>query len=587
MLGAAAAVILTAGGMTWWQLGGKAASASSEPRIVAVLPFREIGANDSTAYLGAALTAEISTALSRLRSVAVPAEFSVVELAAAGNSLSTIAREMGAAGVVSGSVRRTGNDVRLQLSLFDSDHERGIWTREYTGSAGSVLALQKSAVEGIAKALDLDISRAERATLMQVPTASREAHHLYLRGLAAQLRAGPGGSSGAQPGAAAAELLQTAQSYFARARETDRDFAEARAHLALTQVALARDDRTSTRREQARLEAEAALRLRPGMSEAHEALARYWVLRGSRANAAAEAERALAGRPNASHLHILLGTNLRDLGRWEESLAALERATKLDPRSTGAPRQAALTYSRIRRYKEAIAHLDRVIAMDSGRDPFPQIIRGYVYLRLGNVDTLDAALGRLPLAPDVGGMTTYARYIVHRIKGRNSQLLAVLDSARFPISSDTLTWMPVTLMRAQTLENMKDTGRARANYEAARSLLVDSVAAHPRDARMRVALGLAYAGLRRRGDAIREARTAMEIVPLTESSPIATAFMGGAAEIYARLGEADAAIDLIEMLLAMPAGREISVPLLRIDPVYDRLRSDPRFDALLSRFSRN
>ena len=104
---------------------------------------------------------------------------------------------------------------------------------------------------------------------------------------------------------------------------------------------------------------------------------------------------------------------------------------------------------------------------------------------------------------------------------------------------------------------------------------------------MRIALGLAYAGLRRRADAMREARTATEIVPLTESTPIATAFMGGAVEIYARLGEADAALELIEMLLAMPAGREISVPLLRVDPVYDKLRSDPRFNALLDRFSRS
>jgi tetratricopeptide (TPR) repeat protein len=227
-----------------------------------------------------------------------------------------------------------------------------------------------------------------------------------------------------------------------------------------------------------------------------------------------------------------------------------------------------------------------VIAIDSGSQ-FPQIIRGYNYLRLGNVDSLAAAIGRIPLAPDVGGMTTYARYITDRMTGHNAQLLASLDSAKSPISSDQLIYIPVVLMRAQTLERMGDATRARLNYESARSLLEDSVKAHPRDARMRVALGLAYAGLGQRADAIREARTATKLVPLSQNSPATTAFMGGAVEIYARLGETDAALELIELLLAMPAGREISVPLLRVDPVFDKLRRDPRFDALLNRFSKS
>jgi hypothetical protein len=86
---------------------------------------------------------------------------------------------------------------------------------------------------------------------------------------------------------------------------------------------------------------------------------------------------------------------------------------------------------------------------------------------------------------------------------------------------------------------------------------------------------------------MREALTATELVPVSGNSSGATAQMGGAAEIYTQLGEADAALEIIELLLSMPAGREISVPLLRLDPAYDSLRSDPRFESLLARFSRN
>jgi tetratricopeptide (TPR) repeat protein len=170
---------------------------------------------------------------------------------------------------------------------------------------------------------------------------------------------------------------------------------------------------------------------------------------------------------------------------------------------------------------------------------------------------------------------------------RWAEALALLDSARYEISTEELMYRPVSLLRAQTLERLGDTVRARPSYEAARSLLEDSVAAHPQDGPIRVALGLAYAGLGRREEALREARATTGIMPLASSSPIATANLGGALEIYARLGEADAAFEIIDLLLAMPAGREISVPLLRIDPDFARLRGDPRFEALVSDPSRN
>lgn len=116
-------------------------------------------------------------------------------------------------------------------------------------------------------------------------------------------------------------------------------------------------------------------------------------------------------------------------------------------------------------------------------------------------------------------------------------------------------------------------------------MLADSIAIRPRDPRLRIAIGLAYAGLNLRDDAVREAQHAMDLVPISEHSPGATASMGGAVEIFTRLGEVDEALDLIELMLALPAGREMSVPFLRVDPTFDPLRNSPRFQALLNRFS--
>ena len=154
------------------------------------------------------------------------------------------------------------------------------------------------------------------------------------------------------------------------------------------------------------------------------------------------------------------------------------------------------------------------------------MIRGFNYLRRGDVDSLDAAIRRIPLGRDVGGQATYAHYTLHRIKRRDAEALASLDSARLAIIGDSLVYRPVPLLRAQTFERMGDPRRARTAYEAAKALLEDSVTAHPRHAGMHIALGLAYAGLHRRADAMREARTATELAPVSENSPVATAAHG-------------------------------------------------------------
>jgi len=322
------------------------------------------------------------------------------------------------------------------------------------------------------------------------------------------------------------------------------------------------------------------------MPEAHEALATYWSLRRDELKAVGELERAVAGRPNASDLHYLLGISLRQVGRWEEAVSELERGSRLDPRNNSVHAQAAVTYARLRRYDESIAHWDQVIAIDPA-DQFAQMIRGFNYLRRGDVDSLEAAIRRIPLLPNPGRQTPYGHYTVHHVRRRHAEALASLDSVKLAIIGDNLVYRPVSLLRAQTLERMGDTTRARSAYEAARAMLEDSVAAHPRHPGMRVALGLAYAGLHRRTGAMREARTATELSPVSADSPLATAIMGGAVEIYAQLGKVEEALELIELLFAMPAGREVSVPLLRLDPTFDPLRSDPRFEALLRRFSRN
>jgi tetratricopeptide (TPR) repeat protein len=563
---------------TWF--GQRDEGRDAGPRIVAVLPFLADEADPDAAVIGGALADAVANRLTRLTSVAAPDRRSVQRYSIAGTETENTRHIPTADAVVAGTVERSNGDLRVRIEINDARRRRSS-TYGFTVAQGDLHTALPLLLSEIASALRLELTPGERTLLAALPTASAEAFELYLRGRAIELLHAPPDS------ALALERMRQAQAYYVRARELDSDFALARARLADVHTQFAQMyDTTFDRREQVRLEAEAALRLDPGLPEAHIALRYYYLRLGDYARADAQLQRAMEAAPNRSDLRLAHISRLRDLGHWNEAADELENAIRLDPRNTMVLREAAVTYSRLRRYEDAIAAWDGLIALDPG-DARAKVIRGHQYLRLGIIDSLSATAARLKSEQDENGIVTNTRYNALRVQRRHADVLAVLDSARPTAVGDDMFYRPIVLLRALTLDAMGEAARARAAYEAASALLESRVRTHPRDARFRIALGLAYAGLGRKKDAIAETRTALELSPLTSSMIGATAIRGDAVEVFIKAGEHDEAIRLIEGLLAMPAGREISVPLLRIDPIYDPLRGDRRFKEVLVRFSRS
>jgi tetratricopeptide (TPR) repeat protein len=558
------------------------AAPASEPRAVVVVPFIETSDGRVRAHTAPGLSDAIGTKLSRMSSVAVRIPPAPSPGRGSTPQPAELAAALDASVVITGTVRQSADRVQLHIRLFDSGAATPRWEKRYDRALADVAEIERDATREIARTLRVPVTDAERTRLGRSLTSSAPAYDLYLRGRAVELEDPRRDVSPTN----ARERIRTAISLYAQARQLDPSFAVARARLAIMLMrAAATYDTTTARREQARIEAEEALRLEPGLFEAHAALASYWGWQGTdQENAVSELMRALETAPHRPDLHARLGDAYVRAGRWEDAVIRYERAMRLDPRNPLPAMQAALAYTRLRRDPEAMRAYDRAAALDPNNHMI-RVIKGHTYLRWkGSVDTLAAVMRGVPPGWDPDGMATWARYTVLRVQRRYAEALAMLDSSSSELSRDGLVYQPTALMRAQSYEGLGDRATARAYYERARRMLADSVAAHPNDASIRVVLGLTHAALGSRQDAVRDTRQAEALVSLSRGSTAATALMGVAVEVYARAGEMDAAFERLELLLAIPAGREATIPYLRLWPGFDPLRGDPRFEQLLVRF---
>jgi serine/threonine protein kinase/tetratricopeptide (TPR) repeat protein len=561
-------------------LARRAATGPPLPVSLAVLPFERVGDSAETHYLAAGLGDAIISDLARLQDVVAPSAVTVSVYRDHPKAVKAIAAELQVGAVLRGSVRRSGGRVWVDARLLDRE-EGELWVRRYDRPLSQLASVERDIVRSSLAALQVRPAASERALLDRPPTAQGRAFDLYLRGRAVELA---GTSRELGPGIPT-ENIRLAQSFYTQARDADPAFAVARARLALMHtLSAAIYDTSRARREQARLEAEAALRLQPDLSEAHEALAAYWDLSGDLDKGIEQLNLAIRGFPNSGHLRMLLGSMLARAGRLDDAVAEFDQAMRLEPGSPKAAFAAALFHLRLRRDEHAMRAFDRALALAPDYH-MVKVIKGHTYLRWkGTPDTLAAAMQTVPDDWDPEGMATWARYTALWAQRRYTDALAMLDRSRTQLSRDGLVYQPMPLMRARLYDSMGERARARSSYVRARAVLEDSVAARPDEAGIRIALGLAYAGLGRTADAVREARKAMELVPLTSNTPAATAFMGGAVEVFARAGEADAAFELLELLFSMPAGREVTRAFLRVWPGFDPLRRDPRLEELLVRY---
>lgn len=554
------------------EAAGGVAVVDLDSRKLAVLPFRNLAGPDDAAF-AEGVQDDILTRLQRIRTLKVMTRQSVLEFAETALSTREIADQLGARYLLTGTVQRAADRLRINVQLADALTEEMRWTERFDEmwSIETLFDVQSRIAEEVAAALRVSLTEAEREAIARNSTSSLEAYDLMLRAEQAY-----GSGYGSERAAEAVELAR-------RSVEIDPEFGLGWAMLALGHAVTYHQgyDRTPARLALARAAIDTALALEPQLAEAHTALGyyHYW---GSLDYEAALEEFAIAERIAPSSRWVLTGIAAvrRRQGRMEEALAYFERARELEPANTNVVAAVGETLFLLRRYEEAAQVYGSVFetdAIDGSLAPYQALIL------LNRDESIEAARAAVRDARQRGFEGESLDYIEFRVEllARDAErALAALEGAAPVIGDLQYYYYPRELARGWALRLAGDTTAARDAFEAAAATLEAARAGTPQDARIAGALGLSYAALGRREAAIAAATRATELMPIEREAWRGATRLEELARVYAEFGDGDAAIPILRRLLEAPG--ELSPTILRMDPAFDPIRDDPRFAALVT-----
>ncbi len=550
-----------------------AAAAQVQPRRIVVLPMENLGPADHQ-YFAAGITEEITSRLSAVRALHVISGTTARNYQLSEKTVQQIGQELGVDYLLTGSVRwNTGsgesNRVRVTPQLIQVADDAHLWSQSYDRVLNDIFAVQSEIAEEVLRQLDIALIEPEQQVLASRPTQHLDAYQAYLRGMDYVNHRNPAEENLLQ----AADLLQ-------RATELDPEFALAYAELSEVHSHLYHGyDRTDERLRFAREAADRVKQLAPDLPAAHRALGYYYYWgHGDYETALQEFAIASQALPNDSQLLEGIAYIRRRQGRFDDAVSEFRRAFELDPESGRLAMELAHTYTISRQYEQADQSYKRSISL-SPNEPIPYQLKALNdLLWKGAVDEARATLEVMPRQELLSSLTAWFR--LELLEGDFEAALARIQEApqNVLLSSDAAVF-PRSFLRARAYRVMGRPKEARQAYDQARLVMERIAQREPEDPRVRSVLGMTYAGLGRKEEAIREGLLAVRLTPCEEDAIRGWALKEQLAAIYATVGEANLALDVLDSLLAMPA--EISVPLMRLDPMWQPLHDHPRFVALV------
>jgi TolB-like protein/Tfp pilus assembly protein PilF len=577
---AAAALLIAIASFGAWLYFKQAKGTPLVPeKTIAVLPFQNFSPDKDNAFFADGVQDDILTSLAKIKDLRVISRSSVMKFRdAAEQNLRQIGKALGVANVLEGSVRREGDRVVVNVQLVDAQSARQIWANRYDRTLADSLGLQGELASEIADALRATLSTDEQARITAKPTQNPDAYVFYLR--ANQISRNPDTAS---------EDYKTAEQLYTQAIALDPDFALAHARLASVCAEVFHYYQpTEDWKTKARTEAQIALRLQPNLAEAHFALGQciYWMDQ--------DYERALeqfdiAARlsPSDGDIARLIAAIKRRQGKWNQALEEYERVARLDPQNLNTVRELIFINTGMRRWPEAAMWAERMRAM-APTSTVAKIQSGYVdFWWKGETQLMKSLLDSVPAANDPDGAVTACRWEVAMLQRDYSAANRILQTSSLnDLSYTNGGTTPKSFFEGCIYLAQGDVTNAQKAFELARPAFEAAVAEAPTSAYRHANLGWLYGFMGRKDDAIREGQRAVELKPELKDAVDGALMNCYLALIYARVGEKDLAIPLIQRLLKTPGAVDsvdysITINDLKYRWEWDPIRSDPRFQKLL------
>ena len=538
---------------------------------LAVLPFTNLGSSAEDASFSAGLHSDVLTRLSKISSLKVIARTSVLEYATTTKPLKQIGQELGVTAILSGELQRSGNAMKLNLTLHDAATDDSLWADTYNRELSSkdIFAVQSEIAEAVARALQAQLSPADKQGLHGVPTTNDKAYDAYLAGLALLEKYEPEYQRGV-------ELLESSVAL-------DPNFALAWASLAEARGGRywGREPENTALLASAFDAARRALALQPDLPEGHLRLGQCHYFSRDYENAEREFEIAERGLPNSSDLLLARSSLYRRTGHWTQSRDALERAVEISPRDQALRWSLAITLIWLGDYDAALRQMDLDRALRGGKSGDDY----YEWVAKTNRDgRVPAEAFQSPTTSNPFGPENFILRWRLRLMARDpSGAIKDLEPAPERLSHQWHDY-PRALLVAIAHDLAGDSSSARTQYETARGVALSQIEAHPEDARPLASLALSLAGLDQREEALSTARRATELLPMERDSVVGGGLMLDRFYTELRVGAIDEAVRSLDTYLAHPA--LFSLRTLMLDPRLDALKDNAAFQELKRRLEK-
>jgi TolB-like protein/Tfp pilus assembly protein PilF len=545
-------------------------------KSVAVLPFQNLSSDPDNAYFADGIQQEVLTRLTKIADLKVISRTSTQGYQSSSGNLDEIAKQLGVANILEGSVQKAGDQVRVNVHLINVQTGSQLWAETYDRKLSDIFSVETEIAKGIADSLQAKLTGREEQALAARPTNNLQAYVAYLRGLAFEERSNY-----------SSDALFKAIEFYDLAVQLDPNFALAWARLSGVHALIYanRADTTAARRDAAKEALRNAQKLQPNTPETllFTGYYQYWVLHdyGMAKSTFGRVSKMLPGN---SEVLYALAAIARSEGRWNESIGYWERGLALNPRNTALLTEVAFTYAALRQFPKAEKLYDRALNVLPNELSL-MALKASIYQAEGKLQEAARLLVQVNAQTD-SDVAVRIKLTQMRLE-RNPEgiRLAQAREARLQLASG-IEKGTKQLGFALAQRVAGNTASEKAAAEQARNTLEPLKKAQPDNAFVAAALAVAYAMLDEKDGALNEAQRAITLSPSNKDRLSGPAFEENLALVEMIVGENTRAIATLTRLLQTPYGGWLYSPtpitsaLLRLDPIWDPLRADPAFQKL-------